>query len=298
MPSHQLPSRPRDFIDLISDDEEGDDAGLEPLSPHAGRFPELDDFADLDDLIFGNLVRDNQAAWDAAEFEAQGVPIPVLGDWRDGVPRPVAEAAIVPPALAPDLPQMFRQAERLKLDAPPVDAVNQVNKQANNELLDNDNDLIQDEVNNQLNNDLLDENDLILEELNNQLLDKQINNHNNADNFVWPQVNLDRHNPRKPIDFEPAEEMDVKARCLEGVVDIFPDICLEYIDQLYTSLQGRKTVPAIVERVLQGEEEGRPYPKLKQLKRKRPVESDEEEEIKRKYTVNQDHTTDKYLTLA
>ncbi|OBT65853.1 hypothetical protein VE03_05452 [Pseudogymnoascus sp. 23342-1-I1] len=289
-PAH-LPSRPRDFVDLLSDDEEGDDEGLEPPSPNPGHFPEIDNFGDLDDLIFGNLMRENQAAWDAVEFEAQRAPIPILGDWRNEVPRPV-------PGAAPDLPQMFRQAERLNLGALPVNPVNPVNEQADNELLNNDIDLIQEEINNQLNNDLLGENDFILKELNNQLLDEQIGNHNNNDNFVWAQVNLDLHNARQPIDLEPTEEMDNKARILQGVVDIFPDICLDYIDQLYTAVQGRKTVPAIVELVLEGEENGVPHPKLNQLKRKRPVESDEEEEIMRKYTGDQGHTSDKYLTLA
>ncbi|OAF56327.2 hypothetical protein VC83_06635 [Pseudogymnoascus destructans] len=289
-PAH-LPSRPREFIDLSSDDEEEEDAVLEPPEPDPGHFLE---FNDLNDLIFGNLVRENQAAWDAAAFEAQGFQVPILGDWRNEPPEPVAEA-INPPAVAPGLPQMLRQAERLHLNHRPV---NPVNKQPDSELLDNDNDLIQEQVNNQLDNEQPDnESDLILSDLNRQFPNVQMEDH---DNFVWGKVNRDLHSANNTIDLDPppTEEMANKARCLEGVVDIFPDICLEYVEQLYIALQGRKTSLAIVELVLEGEENGQPYPKINQLKRKRPVESDDDDEIMRKYTADRQHNSDKYLTMA
>lgn len=283
----RLPSRPREFVDLRSDDEdeEEDDAGLvdvgEPPAP--GHFPELDN------LLLDNLVHDHQAVWDAGDFEAHGIPVPILGDWQNEFPLLGAEG----------LPQMFRQAERLNLDPLPV---NPVNDQANNGQLDNANKLTQEEVNNLLNNDLLNENDLIIAEiaeLNNRFGNDQMDN---DDNFVWTQVNRERHNENNAIDRDspPADEMVNKARCLEGVVDVFPDICLDFIDQLYTEFQGRKTVPALVELVLQEQENGVPYPKINQLKRKRPVESDEDddEQIMRKYTADRQHNTEKYVSLA
>ncbi|OBT77343.1 hypothetical protein VF21_03458 [Pseudogymnoascus sp. 05NY08] len=291
-PSH-LPSRPREFIDLSSDDEDEEDAVLEPPHPDPGHFPEFNDF---NDLILGNLVRENQAAWDAVAFEVQGFQLPILGDWRNEAPEPVAED-IVPP-VAPGLPQMLREAERLHLNHLPV---NSVNKQPDNEHLDNDNDLIQEQVNNQLNNEQPDnESDLILSELNKQFPNAQMEDH---DNFVWGEENRNLHNANNIIDLDPppTEEMANKASCLEGVVDIFPDICLEYVEQLYIALQGRKTSLAIVQLVLEGEENGQPYPRINQLKRKRTVETDDDDdddEVTRKYTSDRQHSSDKYLTMA
>lgn len=288
----QLPSRPRELVDLLSDDEEGDDAaGLAPpLRP--GYFREVDEF---DDGLLGNLMRrESQAAWEVAELDTLMGPVPIRGGWRNEVPQPVPEA-ILPQGSAPDLPQRFRQAERLNIDPRQV---NLIHNQANNDQPYNDNDFIQQEVNNQLNNDLLGLNDLVRAELNNQLRNDQMDNDGN---FVWEQVNREQHNANNTIDRDPppTAEMVNKANCLEGVVDIFPDICLDYIDQLYTTLQGRKTIPAIVELVLHGEENGEPYPKINQLKRKRPVQSDDDDEaIMRKYTADRQHNSDKYLTLA
>ena len=290
-PSH-LPSRRREFIDLSSDDEDEEDAVQEPPAPDPGHFP---DFDDLDDIILGNLAHENQAAWDAVAFEVHGFQVPILGDWRNEAPEPVAEA-INTPAIAPGLPQMLRQAERLHLNPLPV---NPVNTQLNNEHLENDNDLIQEQVNNQLNNEQPDnESDLVLSDLNRQFPNAQMEDH---DNFVWGEVNRDLHNANNFIDLDPppTEEMANKARCLEGVVDIFPDICLEYIEQLYVALQGRKTSLAIVELVLEGEENGQPYPRINQLKRKRPVETDDDdEEVMRKYTSDRQDSSDNYLTMA
>lgn len=284
-PSH-LPSRRREFIDLSPDDEDEKDAVQEPPPPDPGHFPEFNDF---NDIILGNLARENQAAWDAVAFEAQGFQVPILGDWQNEAPEPVAEA-INPPDIAPGLPQMLRQAERLHLNPLPV---NSVNKHP-----DNGNDLIQEQVNNQLNNEQPDnESDLVLSYLNMRFPDAQMEDH---DNFVWGEVNRDPYNANNVIDLDPppTEEMTNKARCLEGVVDIFPDICLEYIEQLYVALQGRRTSLAIVELVLEGEENGQLYPRINQLKRKRPVETDDDEEVMRKYTSDRQHSSDSYLNMA
>ncbi|OBT50038.1 hypothetical protein VE04_09743, partial [Pseudogymnoascus sp. 24MN13] len=290
-PTH-LPSRPREFIDLSSDDEEEEDSVQELPELDPGHFPEFNDF---DDLILGNLVRENQAAWDAAAFEAQGFQVPILGDWQNEAPEPVPEAINPPGGVAPGLPQMLRQAERLHLNHLPV---NLLNEQQDYEQFHNDNDLIQGQVNNQLNNEQPDnEIDLILSNLNRQFPNARMED---DDNFVWEQVNPDLHNENNTIDLDPppTEEMANKARCLQDVADIFPDICLEYVEQLYVALQGRKTSLAIIELILEGEENGQPYPKINQLKRKRPVESDDDEEIMQKYTADRQHNSDKYLTMA
>ncbi|KFZ13848.1 hypothetical protein V501_03500 [Pseudogymnoascus sp. VKM F-4519 (FW-2642)] len=290
-PAH-LPSTPREFIDLSSDDEEEEDSVQELPELDPGHFPE---FNDLNDLILGNIVRENQAAWDAAAFEAQGFQVPILGDWQNEAPEPVPEAINPPGGVAPGLPQMLRQAERLHLNHLPV---NLLNEQQDNEQFHNDNDLIQGQVNNQLNNEQPDnEIDLILSDLNRQFPNARMED---DDNFVWGQVNRDLHNANDIIDLDPppTEEMANKARCIQGVADIFPDICLEYVEQLYVALQGRKTSLAIIELVLEGEENGQPYPKINQLKRKRPVESDDDEEIMQKYTADRQHNSDKYLTMA
>lgn len=304
-PPH-LPPRPREFIDLRSDDEEEEDARLEPLAPpppplllEPGHFPRIDgldgfdNIGNLDDLIFGNLGGEDQAFWGAVGVEAQRIPIPIIGNWRVEVPQPVPRAIVPPAAAAPDLPQIFRQAERLNLDPLPMYPVN---RQADKDQLNNDN-FIPEAVNNQLNNGLLDEDNLIQAEVNDQLRNDQMDNNVN---FVSKQINRGRHNPNRPIDLDPppTEEMENKARCLEGVVDIFPDICLDYIEQLYIALQDRKTVNALVQLILEEEENGKPYPKINHLKRKRPVETDDEEEIMRKYAADRQHNSDTYLTLA
>jgi hypothetical protein len=303
-PGH-LPSRPREYVDLVSDDEEEDDAGLADVNeqPPPGHFPELNDLVLLD-----NLAAHERAVWDALDLEAGGLRAPILGDWRDDFPGPEAERIILPVAGFPIVggPQIFDQAEWLDFDPQPVNSVNnqarnQAGHKADKGKMDNDNDLIQNEISNQLNNELSDNESNFFRELNRQFYDGRMDNDNDDDNFVWKRVNQDHHNANNTIDRDPppANEMDNKARCLEGVVNIFPDICLDYISQLYTALEGKKTVTALVELVLEREENGEPYPKLNQLKRKRqPVESDLEEEIKRKYTSNPAHSSDKYLTLT
>lgn len=306
-PSH-LPPRPREFVDLRPDDEEEEVASLEPPPPpQPGHFPRIDglddfdnfdnlgnfgNFGNFDDFIFGNLGEE-QAVWGGVGVEAQRIPIPVFGQWRVEVPQALP-GAIVPPVAAADLPQIFRQAERLNLDLLPMYPVN---RQADKDQLNNDNNFIPKAVDNQLNNGLLDEDNLIQAEVNSQLRNDQMDNHVN---FASEQVNRDPHNSNGPIDLDPppTEEMENKARCLEGVVDIFPDICLDHIEELYIALQGRKTVDALVQLVLEEEENGKPYPKIKQLKRKRPVETDEEEETMRKYTADRQLNSDTYLTLA
>ncbi|KFX99740.1 hypothetical protein O988_03675 [Pseudogymnoascus sp. VKM F-3808] len=303
-PGH-LPSRPREYVDLVSDDEGEDDAGLVDVNqpPPQGHFPELNDLVLLD-----NLAAHERAVWDALDLEAGRLPAPILGDWRDDFPGPEAERIIPPVAGFPIAggPQMFDQAEWLDFDPQPVNSVNnqarnQAGHKADKAKMDNDNDLIQNEISNQLNNELSDNESNFFRELSRQFHDGRMDNDDDDDAFVWKRVNQVRHNANNTIDRDPpsANEMDNKARCLEGVVNIFPDICLDYISQLYTALEGKKTVTALVELVLEREENGEPYPKLNQLKRKRqPVESDLEEEIKRKYTSNPAHSSDKYLTLT
>ncbi|KFY16531.1 hypothetical protein V492_01267 [Pseudogymnoascus sp. VKM F-4246] len=337
-PAH-LPSRPREFINLISDDEDGGDASPGPR-PHAGHYPGIDD---LNGLAFGNMLHENQVAWGAVQFEAQGVPTPIFQGWENEAPQPVPEVVvppagaqrlhdnqamwkaarseaqrvpvpmfqewanemprpvpglIVPPAAAKGLPQMFRQAERLNTNPLPVD---QVHKMADNDRLNNENRLIQEVVDNPMGNYQPDnESDLILAELNSQFRNKRVDNEDmDNGNFAWEQVNRDQHNQNKPINLDsPPNEMDNKARCLEGVTEIFPDICREYIGQLYSELDGRKTVTALAELVLEKEENGKPYPKINQLKRKRPVETDDEEETMRKYMTDQRHNSEGYQSMA
>lgn len=86
-----------------------------------------------------------------------------------------------------------------------------------------------------------------------------------------------------------------KTRCLDGVADIFKDICRDHMEQLYDQYEGKKTVANLTEVILQEVEKGNAYPTTKQLKRKRSKE--EEKDDAHKYMLpNEGEMSPEYST--
>lgn len=116
--------------------------------------------------------------------------------------------------------------------------------------------------------------------------------------------------PNLPGDNQPADsvresasdtEIPGKSMCMSGVLELFPDICPNHVAKLYEEYIGRKTVENIVDLILQSVEKGGSYPKTKQLKRKRVLEDDkdDDDEAARKYTsVDRATVTHDYRVLV
>jgi hypothetical protein len=93
----------------------------------------------------------------------------------------------------------------------------------------------------------------------------------------------------------PGVIMRNKTRCLDGVADIFKDICRDHMEQLYDQYEGKKTVANLTEVILQEVEMGNAYPTTKQLKRKRSKE--EEKDDAHKYMLpNEGEMSPEYST--
>lgn len=92
--------------------------------------------------------------------------------------------------------------------------------------------------------------------------------------------NSSRSIPRvRPIPRFSPPPIDVKQDCIEDVLTVFPDICRDYVTELYESGIG-EIAELLVAHILDKLDGGMEYPKakdkLKNLKRKREVDADEE----------------------
>jgi hypothetical protein len=94
-----------------------------------------------------------------------------------------------------------------------------------------------------------------------------------------------RHDHQTPVGqaFHPAAPMlpvgSTKEECVQEVVDVFPNICLDYVMELYDSGIGQ-VAETLLRHILDKQDQGIEYPKasdkLKSLKRKRNVDEDDE----------------------
>jgi hypothetical protein len=95
------------------------------------------------------------------------------------------------------------------------------------------------------------------------------------------QPTVDQHASQAPQD--PAQLLEVRVQCIDQVLLVFPDICRDYVAELYATIA--QTSNLLVAHVLDKIDRGIQYPKAKEtqskLKRKRQL--DEDEEAVRKY---------------
>jgi hypothetical protein len=94
--------------------------------------------------------------------------------------------------------------------------------------------------------------------------------------------------------------IDHKVECVDDVLSVFPDICRDYVSELYDSRVG-EIAEQLVAHILDKLENGTDYPKakdkLKTLKRKREV--DEDEEATNKYgSLDRENGGHDYSTLT
>jgi hypothetical protein len=94
--------------------------------------------------------------------------------------------------------------------------------------------------------------------------------------------------------------VDHKVECVDDVLSVFPDICRDYVSELYDSGLG-EIAEHLVAHILDKLDNGSDYPKakdkLKTLKRKREV--DEDEEAANKYgSINRENGSHDYSTIT
>lgn len=94
----------------------------------------------------------------------------------------------------------------------------------------------------------------------------------------------------------PGYEMCGKAECLKAVIDIFPDICRDHLDQLYDHFEGKKTVGNIAEAILEGIEGGEAYPTINKLKRKHSTQEEEMDDAQKFMSPDQGEKSLEYKT--
>jgi hypothetical protein len=110
------------------------------------------------------------------------------------------------------------------------------------------------------------------------------------------QVKLEDLTPFK----SPSAINDQKVECVDDVLSVFPDICRDYVSELYDSGAG-EIAEQLVAHILDKLDNGSDYPKakdkLKTLKRKREV--DEDEEAANKYgSLDRENGSHDYSTLT
>lgn len=98
----------------------------------------------------------------------------------------------------------------------------------------------------------------------------------------------------------PHELIDHKVECVDDVLSVFPDICRDYVSELYDSGVG-EIAEQLVAHILDKVDNGSDYPKakdkLKTLKRKREV--DEDEEAANKYgSIDRENGSHDYSTIT
>jgi len=94
--------------------------------------------------------------------------------------------------------------------------------------------------------------------------------------------------------------IDHKVECVDDVLSVFPDICRDYVSELYDSGVG-EIAEQLVAHILDKVDNGTNYPKakdkLKTLKRKREV--DEDEEAANKYgSIDREYGSHDYATIT